>query len=634
VTTRVLLVEDNPSDADLVELAVRRAVPDLVTRQVQTEVEFLQQLKEFAPDLIISDHKLPQFSGARALELARRDSRDRPFLLVTGSIDEETAVEYMKAGATDYLLKDRTARLGAAVLAALKQSRQRSALNMQQLLLQKVIDTDPNLIFVKDFDGRFVLVNRAVAEIYACTVEDLLGKTDADFNPNKQEVEHFLRNDRQVMERGEQLFIAEEPVTNPSTGTTRWFQTIKVPLSLPGHEMKMMLGVGTDITARKGLEEQLRQSQKMEAVGRLAGGIAHDFNNVLTAILGYSQMLLVDLPEGDTRREDVQEIEHAANRAASLTRQLLAFSRRQVLQPQILDLNALVENLDKFLRRLIGEDIDLRVHSSPELWLVSADSGQMEQVIMNLAVNSRDAMPTGGKLTLETANVELDAGYAQRHLAVTPGQYVMLAVSDTGTGMDEETQARIFEPFYTTKTSGKGTGLGLSTVYGIVKQSGGNIWVYSEIGRGTTFKIYLPRTSESGSPVRPIKAEATDLRGTETILLVEDEDPVRALAGKVLRGLGYQVLEAKLGRQALDIAAAHDDVIDLLLTDVVMPEYSGSELSRKLAQSRPAIKVLYMSGYTDEAVIHHGVLAANIAYLQKPFTPDVLAAKVREVIDG
>jgi two-component system, cell cycle sensor histidine kinase and response regulator CckA len=634
VTTRILLVEDNPSDADLVELAVRRAVPDLVTRQVQTEAEFLQQLKEFAPDLIISDHKLPQFSGARALELARRDSRDRPFLLVTGSIDEETAVEYMKAGATDYLLKDRTARLGAAVLAALKQSRQRSALNMQQLLLQKVIDTDPNLIFVKDIDGRFILVNRAVAEIYACTVEDLLGKTDADFNPNTQEVEHFLRNDRQVMERGEPLFIAEESVTNPSTGTTRWFQTIKVPLSLPGHEMKMMLGVSTDITARKGLEEQLRQSQKMEAVGRLAGGIAHDFNNVLTAILGYSQMLLVDLPEGDTRREDVQEIEHAANRAATLTRQLLAFSRRQVLQPQILDLNALVENLDKFLRRLIGEDIDLRVHSSPDLWLVSADSGQMEQVIMNLAVNSRDAMPTGGKLTLETANVELDAGYAQRHIAVTPGQYVMLAVSDTGTGMDEETQARIFEPFYTTKTSGKGTGLGLSTVYGIVKQSGGNIWVYSEIGRGTTFKIYLPRTTESGTPARAVRIEATDLRGTETILLVEDEDPVRALAVKVLRGLGYHVLEAKMGREALDIAAGHDDVIDLLLTDVVMPEYSGSELSRKLAHSRPTLKVLYMSGYTDEAIIHHGVLAANIAYLQKPFTPHALAAKVREVLAG
>jgi PAS domain S-box-containing protein len=634
VSTRILLVEDNPSDADLIELAVRRAVPDLVARQVQTEEDFVRALEEFNPDLVISDHKLPGFSGSRALELCRQFDPHRPFLLVTGSIDEETAVEYMKSGATDYLLKDRTARLGAAVLAALKQARQRSALNMQQLLLQKVIDTDPSLIFVKDYEGRFVLVNRAVAEIYACTVDDLIGKTDADFNSNKVEVEHFLRNDREVMDRGEAKLIAEEPVTNPSTGMTRWFQTIKVPLVLPGHDVRMMLGVGTDITPRRQLEEQLRQSQKMEAVGRLAGGIAHDFNNVLTAILGYSQMLLTDLSEGDPRREDVREIEQAANRAATLTRQLLAFSRRQVLQPQVLDLNALVENLDKFLRRLIGEDIDLRVHASPDLWLVSADSGQVEQVIMNLAVNSRDAMPTGGKLTIETGNVVLDAAYAQRHIAVTPGEYVMLAVSDTGTGMDEETQARIFEPFFTTKASGKGTGLGLSTVYGIVKQSGGNIWVYSEVGRGTTIKIYLPRESVSVLPPRQVRPETTDLQGTETILLVEDEDPVRALAAKILRGLGYQVMEAKLGREAITIADAHDAGIDLLLTDVVMPGYSGADLARKLAESRPALKVLFMSGYTDEAIIHHGVLDANIAYLQKPFTPDVLAAKVREVLSS
>jgi two-component system cell cycle sensor histidine kinase/response regulator CckA len=634
VSTRILLVEDDPSDADLIELSVRRAVPDMEMRQVYRETDFLRELEAFKPDLVISDHKLPQFSGARALELCRANDPNRPFLLVTGSIDEETAVEYMKAGATDYLIKDRTARLGAAVLAALKQARQRSALDMQQLLLQKVIDTDPSMIFVKDFEGRFVLVNRAVAEVYACAVEDLLGRTDADFNKNSDEVEHFLRNDREVMETGQPKFIPEEPVTNPATGMTRWYQTIKVPLTLPGHDIRMMLGVGTDITPRRQLEEQLRQSQKMEAVGRLAGGIAHDFNNVLTAILGYSQMLLIDLPDGDQRREDVQEIEHAANRAATLTRQLLAFSRRQVLQPQILDLNALIDNLDNFLRRLIGEDIDLRVSLSPDLWLVSADGGQMEQVIMNLAVNSRDAMPTGGKLTVETANVALDAAYAQRHISVTPGDYVMLAVSDTGTGMDAETQARIFEPFFTTKSAGKGTGLGLSTVYGIVKQSGGNIWVYSELGRGTTFKVYLPRETRSIVPVREPRPETTDLRGTESILLVEDEDPVRTLAAKVLRSLGYQVMEAKLGRDALAVAGKHNGRIDLLLTDVVMPEFSGAELARKLAESRPTLRVLYMSGYTDEAIIHHGVLAANIAYLQKPFTPEVLAAKVKEVLSS
>jgi two-component system, cell cycle sensor histidine kinase and response regulator CckA len=633
VSTRVLVVEDNPSDVDLVELAVRRAVPDLEIRQVDNEADYRLALQEFRPDLIISDHKLPRFSGPRALEISRQQDPHRPFLLVTGSIDEETAVEYMKSGASDYLLKDRTARLGAAVLAALKQARQRNALNLQQLLLQKVIDTDPSMIFVKDYDGRFVLVNRAVAEMYACSVDDLVGKTDADFNTNPAEVEHFLVNDREVMTSGEPKFIAEEPVTNPATGITRWFQTIKVPLVLPGYD-RMMLGVATDITPRRHLEEQLRQSQKMEAVGRLAGGIAHDFNNVLTAILGYSQILLTDLPEGDARREDIQEIEHAATRAATLTRQLLAFSRRQVLQPQLLDLNGLVENLDKFLRRLIGEDIDLLVRASPDLWLVSADPGQMEQVIMNLVVNSRDAMPTGGKLTLETANMTLDAQYAQRYISVRPGEYVMLAVSDTGTGMDEATQARIFEPFFTTKGSGKGTGLGLSTVYGIVKQSGGNIWVYSEPGRGTTFKVYLPRETQTSDPVRLPRTEATVLTGTETILLVEDEDAVRTLAGKVLRGLGYTVLEATLAREAVEIAGKHAPGIDLLLTDVVMPGHSGAELARMLMDSLPKLKVLYMSGYTDEAIIHHGVLAANIAYLQKPFTPTALATKVREVLSA
>jgi two-component system, cell cycle sensor histidine kinase and response regulator CckA len=633
MSTRVLLVEDNPSDAELVEISVRRAVPDLELRQVDNEESFVRSLREFKPDLVISDHNLPAFSGARALELSLADDPSRPFLLVTGSLDEETAVRYMKSGATDYLLKDRTARLGPAVLAALKQSRQRSDLDLQQLLLQKVIDTDPSLIFVKDFDGRFVLVNRAVAEVYGGSVEDLLGKTDGDFNTNAEEVEHFLEDDRQVMERNEPKYIPEEPVTNPTTGVTRWFQTIKVPLNLPGHDRKMMLGVATDITPRRQLEEQLRQSQKMEAVGRLAGGIAHDFNNVLTAILGYSQILLSDLDSGDPRREDVQEIEHAAERAATLTRQLLAFSRRQVLQPKVLNLNDVVGNLDKFLRRLIGEDIDLRIRLSPQLWPVYADSGQMEQVLMNLAVNSRDAMPTGGKLTIETANVDLDEAYAQQHLTTIPGQYVMLAVSDTGAGMSKETMARVFEPFFTTKGAGQGTGLGLSTVYGIVKQSDGNIWVYSEPGQGSTFKIYLPHTTDAGESIRPARQDEADVRGSETILLVEDEGAVRTLAAKVLRGLGYHVLEARLGREAMEIGQAFQGPIELLLTDVIMPESSGSELARQMVTIRPAIRVLFMSGYTDEAIIHHGVLVANMSYLQKPFTPDILARKVREVLD-
>jgi PAS domain S-box-containing protein len=519
------------------------------------------------------------------------------------------------------------------VLAALEQARQRSALDLQQMLLRKVIDTAPSLIFVKDWDGHFILANRAAAEIYGTSVEDLIGKTDADFNPNAEEVARFLEDDRQVMDTQKPKLITEEPVTNPTTGITSWFQTIKVPLTLPGNLHHLVLGIGTDISQRRGLEEQLRQSQKIEAIGRLAGGIAHDFNNVLTAILGYSQILLSDMGADDPRREDMQEIERAAERAAALTRQLLAFSRRQVLQPQILNLNELVGNLDNFIRRLIGEDIDLRTRLAPDLWMVSADAGQIEQVVMNLAVNSRDAMPAGGKLTIETANVPLDQEYARHHIAIVPGDYVMVAVSDTGMGMDEETRNRLFEPFFTTKGPGKGTGLGLSTVYGIVKQSGGNIWVYSEPGRGSTFKIYFPRSSgtavESGAKVKP-----TTTRGTETVLLTEDEDGVRQLASKVLRGLGYVVLEARSGREAVSVTEAFTGNIHLLLTDVVMPEFSGSELAQRIGVMRPGIKVLYMSGYTNEAIIHHGVLASNIAYLQKPFTPDVLARKVREVLEA
>ncbi len=634
MTTRILLVEDSPSDAELLIMALRKSLAQCDVHQVVDEAAFLQELAEFRPDIVISDHNLPRFSGPRALELTRLADPHLPFLLVTGSLDEETAAHYMRSGATDYLLKDRTARLGSAVLAALQQSQQRKSLDRQQMLLQKVIDTDPNLIFVKDYDGRFLLANGAAAEIYACSIEALVGRTDADFNANAAEVEHFLRVDREVMESGESRFVAEEPVTNPATGQTRWFQTIKVPLTLPGYDQKLILGVGTDITKRRDLEEQLRQSQKMEAIGRLAGGIAHDFNNVLTAILGYSQMLLQDLSPEDRRREDVQEIEQAATRAARLTRQLLAFSRRQVLQPQTLDLNELIGTLDMFLRRLIGEDINLRVRPGEALWMVSADAGQIEQVIMNLVVNSRDAMPQGGKITVETANVLLDAGYAQRHVTVKPGEYVMIAVSDTGTGMDEATQGRAFEPFFTTKPAGQGTGLGLSTVYGIVKQSGGNVWIYSEPGRGTTFKVYLPRAIGVSDAARPAAADPSDFRGTETILLAEDEDSVRSLTARVLRGLGYQVLEARLGREAEEIARGRTAPVELLLTDVVMPEYSGSELAARLSRQSPGLKVLYMSGYTDEAVIHHGLLESNIAYLQKPFTPVVLGRKVREVLDS
>jgi PAS domain S-box-containing protein len=391
-----------------------------------------------------------------------------------------------------------------------------------------------------------------------------------------------------------------------------------------------------DVTEHRLLEEQLRQSQKMEAVGRLAGGIAHDFNNLLMVISGYSEFLLERLGAEPQLRGPAQEIASAAERASSLTRQLLAFSRKQMLAPRIVNLNDVATENIKMLTRMIGEDIDLVMVPSPNLWPVRADAGQIEQVIMNLAVNARDAMPSGGKLTIETSNVTLDDEYARFHAPLRPGDYVMVAISDTGNGMDNETQSHIFEPFFTTKGT-KGTGLGLSTVYGIVKQSGGYIWVHSEVGRGTTFKIYLPRVASPGetamlvaAPVEYRKVEP----GTETILLVEDEANLRYLARQYLEKQGYKVIEAADGAVAMQIAVAHEGIIHLLLTDVIMPGMNGRELAQRISEIRPNAKVLYMSGYTENVIGHNGMLDAGVRLLQKPFNLRDLKSKVREVLDA
>jgi len=382
------------------------------------------------------------------------------------------------------------------------------------------------------------------------------------------------------------------------------------------------------------LQEQLRQSQRMEAIGRLAGGIAHDFNNLMTVITGYSQLSLLDLKENNKLRGNIEEVQRAAQRATDLTQQLLAFGRRQIMDMKVLDLNVLLQDLDKMLRRVIGEDIHLVTILADDLGRVKTDPGQIEQVILNLAVNARDAMPHGGKFIIETKNVELDARYARMHIAVKPGRFVMCALSDTGVGMSSEVKEHIFEPFFTTKEKGKGTGLGLSTVYGIVKQSGGNIWAYSEPEKGTVFKIYLPRVDD---PLREIKEKVLTVeipRGIETILTVEDEEEVRELTGQILAGQGYTVLAAANGEEALKVAREHGtDAIHLLLTDVVMPGMSGRELAKHLALLLPKLKVLYMSGYTDNAIVHHGVLDEEVNYIQKPFTVDALARKVREVLD-
>ncbi|MBU1055732.1 MAG: response regulator [Proteobacteria bacterium] len=393
------------------------------------------------------------------------------------------------------------------------------------------------------------------------------------------------------------------------------------------------MGIAKDISEKRNLEQQLLHSQRLEAVGRLSGGIAHDFNNLLTMILGNAELILEDSIITDKVRERIQEIHTAGERAASLTRQLLAFSRKQVLQPKIMNLNKTAKNMEKMLLRMIGEDIELRAFLAPDLGQIEADTGQIEQVIMNLIVNARDAMPEGGKITLETENVDIDEKYADTHTSVIPGSYVMLSISDTGIGMSDETRIRIFDPFYTTKDKGKGTGLGLSTVYGIIKQSKGNIWVYSEPGKGCTFKIYLPQV-EKPIPKAELMPKSIDtLIGSETILVAEDDEMVRNFIVRALQGYGYKVLTAASGEEAIEISLAYKNTIHLLLTDVIMPGINSRDMEESIKTSRPKIKVLYMSGYTDNTIVHYGVLDPGKEFIAKPFTPESMARKVREVIE-
>lgn len=508
---RLLLVEDSSTDAKLIVQELSRTGCTMVFERVENAGGMRAALEKGPWDVVLSDWSMPAFSASGALAILNEMGLDIPFIIVSGTIGEESAVEAMRAGARDFVLKDKLARLPPAVERELRHQKVREA-------------------------------------------------------------------------------------------------------------------------ARR-LEGQLRQSQKMEAVGRLAGGIAHDFNNVLSVILSYGEMLLTEMKPDEPMRGDVEEIRKAGLRAAELTRQLLTFSRQQVIEPKVLDLNEVLTSMDKMLQRILGADVDLVSLPTLSLGRVRVDPGNIQQVIMNLVVNARDAMPTGGKLTMETGNVVLDAGYARAHLGVTPGPHVMLAVTDTGTGIDTATLTRIFEPFFTTKEIGKGTGLGLSMVFGIVQQSGGSVWVYSELGKGTTFKIYLPRVDAALDAVRSTATPA-NLRGSETILLVEDDDQVRVVAAGILRMNGYDVIEGRNAGEALLHSESHPGTIHLLLSDVVMPQMSGPELAKRLAQTRPDMKVLCMSGYTDDSIVRHGVLEAHIAYLQKPITPETLTTKVREVLDA
>jgi PAS domain S-box-containing protein len=498
-----------------------------------------------------------------------------------------------------------------------------------------LFESNPRPMWVFDRETlRFLAVNDAAVHHYGYSRDEFLAMTIMDVRPSEDvpRLLETLQADRKLNYAGTWRHVRKD-------GSVIDVEVVAHAIDFGGRNARLALL--TDVTermqgeaSRRHLEEQLRQAQKMEAIGSLAGGVAHDFNNLLTIISGYSAIIQRQLPPGDPIQDLVGEISQAGIRAASLTRQLLAFSRKQILEPKVVNLNDRVLDVEKLLSRLIGEDVDLACALDPSLGDTRADAGQIEQVILNLAINARDAMPRGGRLTIETRNVELDETYTRAFEDLRPGRYVMLAVTDTGTGMDEATKARIFEPFFTTKEAGKGTGLGLATVYGIVKQSEGHIAVYSEPGHGTSFKVYLPRIEGEGNGEREDSdSPPAAVVGTETILLVEDEASLRALARHILTMHGYEVLDAGNGQEAITLAEAHQGTVHLLVTDVVMPEMGGSLLSARLQALHPNLKVLYMSGYTDDAVVRHGILHAETAFLQKPFSPDALARKVRDVLD-
>jgi two-component system, cell cycle sensor histidine kinase and response regulator CckA len=510
--------------------------------------------------------------------------------------------------------------------------RMRRKLLEREELFRLISENAADMIALVDSDGNRLYTSPAY--------EKVLGYTTAELNRTPS-LEQVHPDDRpQLREAAAEAFRGGpgrriEYRMRHKNGTWLTLESTANPIRSVAGQVERLVIVNRDITGRKRLEEQFQQSQKMEAIGRLSGGVAHDFNNLLGVIIGYAEILQEGLRADHPLRHSADEVLAAGRRAASLTRQLLAFSRQQVLELKVLDVNVVVLNMESMLRRLIGEDVDLTSGLDGSLGLVKADQGQLEQVIMNLAVNARDAMPDGGKLIIESSNIVMDKVFVSRYpYPVQPGSYVRLTVSDTGVGMDAATRARIFEPFFTTKEKGQGTGLGLSMVYGVVKQSGGYIDVYSESGLGTTFKIYLPRVDEAITPDHPEPALSGSLRGHETLLLVEDEPALRSLTRNLLEICGYKVLDARNGAEAMDMSQAHDGVIDLLLTDVVMPGINGRTLADQLIQLRPKIDVIYMSGYTGQSVGARGILDPGSNFLQKPFTRDELARKVREVLDG
>lgn len=665
---RILWADDN---ADMRDYVRRLLSPHYdVTAVPDGEMALAHALSE-PPDLVLSDVMMPRMDGFGLLRALRSHEQTRtiPVILLSARAGEASAVEGLDAGADDYLVKPFSAReLLARVRTHLEMGRLRRGLALElerrvdertaelmettRALEIEIAERKRTEVALRDSEQRYrtvgetasdamitidesssiVFVNRAAERIFGYSREEMLGQSLTMLMPGALRQLHLSSFERYHESRAKH--ISWEAVELPGlhkNGT-------EIPLEISFGEFMRggehyFTGIARDITDRKHMEEQLRQSQKMEAIGQLAGGVAHDFNNLLTVIVGYSQLLLSETI-AQSVREGLDQIARAADRASALTRQLLAFSRKQILRPEVVNPNEIINELEKMLARLIGEDLELVTRLDPRLDRITIDPSQMEQIIVNLAVNSRDAMPDGGKLTIETENVYLDEEYSQLHAEVEPGWYVRMALSDTGSGMDEATKARLFEPFFTTKEMGKGTGLGLSTVHGIVKQSGGHIWIYSEVDRGTTFKLYFPVTAAAGEEPRELAERRVSPGGSETILIIEDDDAVRNLAVEVLAQNGYTVFQTGEPMKAGSICEAYPGTIDLLITDVIMPGLSGRRLVDELSPAFPEMHILYMSGYTDNAIVHHGVLEEGLSFLQKPFTPDTLLRKVREVLDA
>lgn len=634
-TLRILFLEDTPEDAELSVATLNEASYDCQWERVETRDEFLERLQTSEYDLVLSDYNLPTFDGISAAKLFVDLDLDIPFVLISGTLGEEAAVESLKAGATDFVLKTKLFRLPSVIERALNEKeehrrakRAEKALTASEEQYRDLVENAIDIIYTHDLKGNYTSVNKAGEQITGYTAEEALKINLTDtvapecLEKAKEMIAAKLAGNE--ITAYELEIIAKNGRRVSVEVNTRIIFENGVPVGVQG--------IARDITDRKQLEDQFRQAQKMEAVGVLAGGIAHDFNNLLTAINGYSDLALKKMSADEPLRHNIEEIRSAGDRAAALTTQLLAFSRKQLLVPTVHNLNSVITNIENMLRRIIRESIEFRIVLDPELGNIKADAGQIEQVIMNLAINARDAMPNGGTLTIETQNIYLEDDYVSQHISITPGPFVKMIVTDTGEGMDQETRRQIFEPFFTTKGVGKGTGLGLSTVYGIVKQSGGDIMVYSEIGHGTTFKIYLPCVDEDVQKIKWRGDDKENYSGTETVLLVEDEEIVRNLVREVLTDNGYHVLEADSGNAALSICETYLLPIHLLLTDVIMPGISGPTLKDQIVKLHPNIKVLFMSGYTDDSITASGVLDSETAFIEKPFSPDALVRKMREIL--